>query len=89
MPLLLFQYYAVVILLNFSGCYSEEETPVPIPNTEVKGLSGNGTTASGRGRVARCQDFLYHEGLSAFAEGPSSLADSGADGQSLPELRYS
>lgn len=43
MPLLLFQYYAVVIFLDFSGCHSEKETPVPIPNTEVKGLSGDGT----------------------------------------------
>ena len=39
-----FQYYAIVFFLNiFAGCYSEEETPVPIPNTEVKGLSGDGT----------------------------------------------
>ena len=43
MSLLLFQYYAVVIFYRFSGYYSEKETPVPIPNTEVKGLSGNGT----------------------------------------------
>ena len=28
---------------GFSGYHSEKETPVPIPNTEVKGLSGNGT----------------------------------------------
>ena len=42
----------------FPGDHSEEVTPVPIPNTEVKGLSGNGTTAVGRGRVARCRDFF-------------------------------
>ena len=39
----LFQYYAVVTFEKFSGCHSEEETPVPIPNTEVKDLSGDGT----------------------------------------------
>lgn len=27
----------------FSGGYGEDETPVPIPNTEVKSLSGDGT----------------------------------------------
>ena len=27
----------------FSGGYSEEDTPVPIPNTEVKLLSADGT----------------------------------------------
>jgi hypothetical protein len=31
------------ILNNFPGGYSEKVTPVPIPNTEVKGLSGDGT----------------------------------------------
>ena len=33
--LLLFQYYAFVPNLNFSGYYSANATPVPIPNTEV------------------------------------------------------
>ena len=31
--------------LIFPGDHGEEETPVPIPNTEVKGLSGDGTSA--------------------------------------------
>ena len=41
--LLLFQYYAFVPNLNFSGYYSANATPVPIPNTEVKSRSGDGT----------------------------------------------
>lgn len=41
--LLLFQYYAFVYNLNFSGYNSANETPVPIPNTEVKSRSGDGT----------------------------------------------
>jgi hypothetical protein len=40
------------------GGHSEEETPVPIPNTEVKGLSGNGTAVLVRGRVARCRGIF-------------------------------
>ena len=42
----------------FPGDHSEEVTPVPIPNTEVKSLSGDGTVAIGRGRVARRRDFF-------------------------------
>ena len=30
-------------ILDFSGDYSEEETPVPIPNTEVKVFSADDT----------------------------------------------
>ena len=44
-----------------SGDLSEEVTPVPIPNTEVKGLSGDGTAAVGRGRVARCRTYFSPE----------------------------
>ena len=40
---------------NFPGDHSEEVTPVPIPNTEVKGLSGDGIVVTGRERVARCR----------------------------------
>ena len=29
---------------HFFGGYSERDPPVPIPNTEVKPLSGDGTT---------------------------------------------
>ena len=41
----------------FLGGHGGEATPVPIPNTEVKGPSGEGTAAIGRGRVARRQGF--------------------------------
>ena len=41
--LLLFQYYAFVPNLNISGYDSANVTPVPIPNTEVKSRSGDGT----------------------------------------------
>ena len=30
-------------LINLCGYYSKEDTPVPIPNTEVKLLSADGT----------------------------------------------
>ena len=46
----------------FPGDHGEEVTPVPIPNTEVKGLSGEGTAAVGRGRVARCRDCFLRAG---------------------------
>ena len=41
----------------FPGGHREDETPVPIPNTEVKGLIGEGTAGFARGRVARRRDF--------------------------------
>ena len=37
------------------GGHSEDVTPVPIPNTEVKSPSGEGTAGVACGRVARCQ----------------------------------
>lgn len=53
-----------MILPIFPGDHSEEETPVPIPNTEVKGLSGDGTVGFAYGRVARCR--VYFLGGSDF-----------------------
>ena len=44
-------------LNKFSGDYSGEATPVPIPNTEVKLLSADGTWVF-PGRVGRRQIFL-------------------------------
>ena len=49
---------AIVFFRDFPGDHGEEVTPVPIPNTEVKGLSGNGSVAFGHVRVARCRDFF-------------------------------
>ena len=43
---------------NFSGDHGEKVTPVPIPNTAVKGLIGEGTAGVARGRVARCRDLF-------------------------------
>ena len=48
---------AIFFRFPFPGNHSEAVTPVPIPNTEVKGLYGEGTAGVARGRVARCQDF--------------------------------
>ena len=45
------------ITFEIPGDYSEGVTPVPIPNTEVKSLSADGTWALGPGRVCRCQDL--------------------------------
>ena len=42
----------------FSGGPGGKATPVPIPNTEVKGLFGEGTAGVARGRVARRRDFF-------------------------------
>ena len=35
--------YYITYLKDKCGYYSEEDTPVPIPNTELKLFSGNGT----------------------------------------------
>ena len=45
-------------LYIFLGDHSEEVTPVPIPNTEVKILSGDGTIELVYGRVARCRVYF-------------------------------
>ena len=43
--------------IAFSGGHREDVTPVPIPNTEVKSLIGEGTARFAGGRVARCRVF--------------------------------
>ena len=55
-------------MTTFPGDHSEEVTPVPIPNTAVKGLSGDGTAAIGRGRVARCR-VLFLQGRESGTRG--------------------
>ena len=41
-----------------SGDHSTVEPPVPIPNTEVKRCSADGSATKGRVRVGRCQNYL-------------------------------
>ena len=61
--------------MDFPGDFSEEVTPVPIPNTEVKGLCGDGTATIGCGRVAHCRDYLL--GLRDYGPGaPFFVLDS-------------
>ena len=43
--------------MTLSGGHREDVTPVPIPNTEVKSLIGEGTARFAGGRVARCRVF--------------------------------
>ena len=50
----------------FPGGHGGVATPVPIPNTEVKGSSGEGTAGIARGRVARCQDFFSGEDVVGY-----------------------
>ena len=54
---------------RFSGDHGEKVTPVPIPNTAVKGLIGEGTAGVARGRVARCRDLF---------QGPRPIQSDGA-----------
>ena len=43
-----------------SGDHSAVEPPVPIPNTEVKRRSANGSLTKGHARVGRCQVMSPH-----------------------------
>ena len=73
--------------LPFPGGHGEDETPVPIPNTEVKGLIGEGTAGFARGRVARRRDFP--EGPRASARGPSFFFRPNAPGPRPAETKTS
>ena len=42
-------------LCSASGDHSAVEPPVPIPNTEVKRCSADGSLTTGHARVGRCQ----------------------------------
>ena len=74
----------------FPGDHSERATPVPIPNTEVKPLSADGTAGYFCGRVGRRQvflsrpqcerDFFVATGLGLRAEATTNAAlDSSCD----------
>ncbi len=45
-------------IIFFSGVYSEMATPVPIPNTEVKHFSGDGTAYKSVGEQHDARDFF-------------------------------
>src|SRR6478752_5245080 len=45
-----------------SGDHSAVEPPVPIPNTEVKRCSANGSRTTGPARVGRCQNITAQPG---------------------------
>ena len=47
----------------FPGDYSGGETPVPIPNTEVKPSSADGTSHVLSGRVGRRRDLKWTQFL--------------------------
>ena len=55
-----------------AGAQGRGETPVPIPNTEVKPPRNHGTAGSPGGRVGRCRlsmtGFLKITNLPTFAE---------------------
>jgi hypothetical protein len=50
---LIFLYQRKVHRKPYFGAHGDEETPVPIPNTEVKLVSGDYTATSGK--LARCR----------------------------------
>ena len=45
----------MILILKWSGSYSEEVTPVPIPNTVVKLFSADGSRGFASARVGRRQ----------------------------------
>ena len=47
--------FECIIYIHMSGDYSKEVTPVPMPNTEVKLLSVDGSQNLRSARVERCQ----------------------------------
>ena len=55
---------------SFPGGNSEREPPDPIPNSEVKTLSADGSVGSPHVRVGHCQDLFMkgrtHQGAAFF-----------------------
>ena len=48
--------YSLYNIADFAGCYSEGETPDPIPNSAVKTLSADDTATGGK--VGRSRYFF-------------------------------
>ena len=59
-----------------SGDHSTVEPPVPIPNTEVKRSSAEGSATIGRVRVGRCQNYSFIPlGIKGKQNAHSALAE--------------
>ncbi len=57
-----------------SGSDGEEATPVPIPNTEVKLFSADGSWGFPPVRVGRCQAYLFFSFIQIVAGWSSPVA---------------
>ena len=55
-------------LVHFPGGYCGEETPVPIPNTEVKLSSADGTAWATVWESKTLPGIIYHKGLSVYGK---------------------
>src|SRR4029079_9420077 len=69
---------------RFPGGHRGRVTPVPIPNTEVKPATADGTASAGVWE-SRSLPGIYSEGLALMSAGPFRCT---ASFGTLPELRY-
>ncbi len=63
-----------MLIDTFSGGNSEEETPVPIPNTEVKLLRADGTARFPAWESRSLPDFLFLPSILLFIIKPQKFA---------------
>src|SRR5262249_60470508 len=73
--------YCAEVSVQNSGDSSVVVPPVPIPNTEVKRCSPDGSTATGRARVGRRQNKNPGE----LITGVSAFNDDGSEHNSRPK----
>ncbi len=57
--MVIFSFERIISLNKKSGGDGAVDTPVPIPNTEVKHRSGEGIR---KDRIASCRAFLFYKG---------------------------